>query len=220
VCLSEPIRFPKDMRKSNTDVNSISHWDEEYRTIDPNNCFDGLKNLVFSGMVEDGKKVLDMGCGIGFMCRQVLHDKSSCEVWGIDYSAEGIVKAKIVCPNGNFAVMDIYDTDFEDHSFDYVFCCEVLEHLEKPELVVKEMARVTRGSAMVTVPYLDHIPSMEHIQEFDYPEMEEMFKKYFNKVWVSPMASGRYTKNNKTNEVVYPSGHWDEIFVIAKEPKI
>lgn len=206
------------MRVKQDNINSLAHWEDEYRKEQSNN-YDGLKNIFLSAMVEDGKRVLDVGCGVGFLCNQIKYDRSACEVWGIDFSAVGILRAKTAVQGCSFAVMDLHHMEFGDHTFDYVFCCEVFEHLEDPDVVVKELARVSRNAVIVTVPYKDHIPSAEHIQQYDYEEMRQMFLPYFEQVWVAPMASGRYVKNYNTGEVIYPCGHWDEIFLVAKGPK-
>jgi 2-polyprenyl-3-methyl-5-hydroxy-6-metoxy-1,4-benzoquinol methylase len=45
-----------------------------------------------------------------------------------------------------------YDLPFEDDSFDLVCALEVLEHLERPRDALAELARVSRGALLVSVP--------------------------------------------------------------------
>ncbi len=52
-----------------------------------------------------GKRVLDVGCGNGFMCGQFL--KLGCEVTGIDLSEQGVARARESFPAGRFEVMGV-----------------------------------------------------------------------------------------------------------------
>jgi len=52
-----------------------------------------------------GMRVLDVGCGNGFMCGQFL--KLGCEVTGIDLSEQGVARARESFPAGRFEVMGV-----------------------------------------------------------------------------------------------------------------
>ena len=52
-----------------------------------------------------GKRVLDVGCGNGFMCGQFL--QLGCEVTGIDLSEQGVARARESFPAGRFEVMGV-----------------------------------------------------------------------------------------------------------------
>jgi len=58
--------------------------------------------LLFAGDLR-GKRVLDVGCGNGFTCGQLL--KCGAEVVGVDLSESGINIARKSHPNGRFEVM-------------------------------------------------------------------------------------------------------------------
>ena len=53
----------------------------------------------------------------------------------------------------DFRVGTLYSLDFPDKAFDVVICSEVLEHLEKPEMALKELQRVTKSVLLLTVPH-------------------------------------------------------------------
>ena len=52
----------------------------------------------------------------------------------------------------SFRPASAYDLPFEDDSFDLVCALEVLEHLERPQDALAELARVSRGTMLVSVP--------------------------------------------------------------------
>lgn len=53
-------------------------------------------------------------------------------------------------------VSDIYQIPLEDNSIDTIICIEVLEHTERPWLVVKEIKRLLKpnGICLVTAPFV------------------------------------------------------------------
>jgi 2-polyprenyl-3-methyl-5-hydroxy-6-metoxy-1,4-benzoquinol methylase len=48
--------------------------------------------------------------------------------------------------------LDIYQLDPKQHARETVVCCEVLEHLEHPDLGLRAIARSTKDYAVLSVP--------------------------------------------------------------------
>lgn len=46
---------------------------------------------------------------------------------------------------GNFINGDITKTNFKDKAFDFSYCSHVLEHVEKPDLAIKEIMRISKA---------------------------------------------------------------------------
>jgi SAM-dependent methyltransferase len=86
-------------------------------------------------------RVLDFGCGDGRsidLFRRVLPEAS----WtGVDIEASPEVKSRRRT-DGKFVTYDGYELPFPDRSFDLVYTKQVLEHVRKPELALRELARV------------------------------------------------------------------------------
>jgi ubiquinone/menaquinone biosynthesis C-methylase UbiE len=50
--------------------------------------------------------------------------------------------------------VDVEQLPFENKSFDYVVCCETLEHVLNPIRALNELARVCRKRIFITIPWL------------------------------------------------------------------
>jgi 2-polyprenyl-6-hydroxyphenyl methylase/3-demethylubiquinone-9 3-methyltransferase len=93
-----------------------------------------------------GLRVLDIGCGGGLLAEQFA--ALGCKVTGIDQSLPSLTAAK-----AHAAIMGL-DIDylhgsaehlpFTDKYFDIVCCCDVLEHVDSIDVVIKELARVLK----------------------------------------------------------------------------
>lgn len=100
-------------------------------------------------------KILDAGCGEGFIDRLILDliTPPDTSLTGLEYTREALEIARQMNPEVTYIQGDITAMPFADKSFDIVICTEVLEHLEKPELAIKEIARVCKTDILLTVPH-------------------------------------------------------------------
>ena len=196
--------------------NTERYWDKRYNEIEPEGK-DAQKNEIIANHIVDGTKVIELGCGPGWLVSRIKSQKSGCHVVGVDYSRRAIAEVKkdsrIKAIRADSTKVNIEGAD----SFDYVICCEVLEHLNEPEELVKEMARLSKpgGLSILTTPFGDHIPSSEHVWEFGTESVAKMFEEYFGQSWVYPWASGGGVSVVETGEVVYPGGHLDVIWALG-----
>lgn len=196
--------------------NTQRYWDGRYENFSKEGD-DIQKNEIIANHIIDDSRVIELGCGPGWLLSRIKTKRPNCEVTGVDFSQRAITKLKederIKAIKADFTKKSVG----EDNSYNYVIASEVLEHLEKPGRLVKEMARllVDGGMAILTAPYEDHIPSAEHLWEFTTDDIKEMFSGLFSKFWVYPWASGYRVYVLQTGELVYPPGHLDVIWVIA-----
>ncbi len=126
--------------------------------------------------------VLDVGCSEGYFMK-VIADRRGAEVWGIDISTEGLVKAREVYGQP-VASADAHRLPFADGSFDLVMSTETLEHVLDPEVMVAEMKRVARRHILVTTPISEtadaHEPDFAleqegHVNNFDPATIRTLF---------------------------------------------
>lgn len=100
--------------------------------------------VVLQARIEAGMKaerLLDFGCGDGRsidLFKRLLPQAS----WtGVDIEASPEVDSRRRS-DGHFVTYDGYELPFPDRRFDLVFTKQVLEHVRKPELALREIARV------------------------------------------------------------------------------
>jgi len=89
-------------------------------------------------------KVLDIGCGAGFLTNKLT--KLNYDVTGLDISSSSLDVARQYDPTKKVKYVegDALKLPFEDGTFDFVSAIDFLEHVEQPELVIKEAARVLK----------------------------------------------------------------------------
>ncbi len=105
---------------------------------------------VISDLIEDNKKVLDVGCADGTLM-QFLKENKNINVRGLEISkdkAQECIAKGLTVIEGN-AEKDL--KQFPDKSFDYVVLSQTLQAFLSPELVLDELLRVGK-KAIVTIP--------------------------------------------------------------------
>ena len=96
-----------------------------------------------------GKKLLDVGCGAGYLLEQALEKEINAT--GIDISETAIKKAKTRAPKAKLIQGIGEKLQFPSHSFDIVTCLGSLEHFLNPEKALKEMYRVLKRDGLVCI---------------------------------------------------------------------
>jgi len=106
-------------------------------------ALDDLKNV-------EGK-VLDVGCGAGNIPKAIKKYRSDLEVWGVDISKNAIEMASKNTKGVRFKIASAERLPFVDRYFDAVLMFDVLEHLPKPEIALKEARRVLKENGILHI---------------------------------------------------------------------
>lgn len=92
-------------------------------------------------------------------------------------------------------VSDITKIPVADSSFDVILCTEVLEHIPRPELAIKEFARIIKsgGTIITTAPFasLTHFAPYHYSSGFNSYWYEEIYRSHGLSI-VEMIASGNY----------------------------
>ena len=116
-----------------------------------------LMNKYYSDLLKlvksvNPKKILDAGCGEGFIADKMKNMMPQAIIEGVDIEDSYLEYGKSHFKKLILKKGSLYDIPSEDNTFDLVTCNEVLEHLEYPEKVVKEIVRVSSNYVIISVP--------------------------------------------------------------------
>lgn len=104
------------------------------------------KNIDFSG----ASSVLEIGCGVGAQIRIICRKYPNVTVHGVDISdkqidrAENLLSKEIQEGRVFLKTASASELPHENESFDAVFICFVLEHLNDPNQAIREAKRVLK----------------------------------------------------------------------------
>ncbi|MEJ7583344.1 MAG: class I SAM-dependent methyltransferase [Acidimicrobiales bacterium] len=147
--------------------------------------------------------VIDVGVGEGLALERMI--PGGHPTIGIEYRIDKVRAACTRLPALSGAVADAGMLPFGDRSGDLVTCIELLEHLRPFEPAVEELARITRGRLVVSVPWepffrlgnLGRGKNMarfgndpEHVQWFTPSRLRRALEDEFDRVLIVPAFPG------------------------------
>jgi len=186
--------FNKAFRKNMKNINSQEYWNNiwEKEGITTWRRYPKCYKIV-NEIIGSGKSVLDCGCGVGILLKQ-LKEKGN-EVVGIDISSSAILTIKRdfaipgICaripPIPRSALYFLQNSD----KFDFIVATEFLEHFHFPEKVLTEFIKYA-DRLIISVPNnsLDNSSCIEHYQKFTEQSLRELLLKYYNQVQILPIV--------------------------------
>ncbi len=121
----------------------------------------------FAG-VEDGQRILDVGCGTGSLSRVLMAVGESIDVVGLDPVASYVsfARKRVTGLRAQFQVGTAEALPFRDETFDAALSLLVLQDMADRNRAVLEMARVTRGGGTVAACQWDFRDGMPMLSMF------------------------------------------------------
>lgn len=131
---------------------------DKYNTANPiaRRLMQGFLSSFVELVAKVGKagEALEVGCGEGELSMRM--SRAGWRVRGCDIAEEAVEEARrriaLAQLDIPVQVADIRDVGSLYDPVDLVVCCEVLEHLERPEEAFRTLLSLSRGHVLVSVP--------------------------------------------------------------------
>lgn len=126
--------------------------------------------------LQDTRSILDVGCGNGVVGFDILSRAKTATLTGIDIEPEILIDATHKSPPGHtcfFSAGDGTALPIANAIFDLVTCQYVLQHVNEPVQILREMRRVSRKNAQIIIFEWDDGVN------FTYPPMPKELEKVF-----------------------------------------
>jgi len=106
-------------------------------------------------------RVLEVGCGVGAQTVILAKNNPQANFVSVDISEDYIRQIKRLIREKNISNVqlqkaNVFDLPFSESSFDHVFVCFLLEHLDRPLLALKNLKKVLKPKGSITVIEGDH----------------------------------------------------------------
>lgn len=144
--------------------------DESVRLVDQATTLTEL--LHHDTAYEPGSLVLEAACGVGAQTTTLAAKSPGATILSVDIADESLAAARARTraagvANVVFQRADLYALPFRPESFDHVFVCFVLEHLQRPDAALAGLLRVLKRGGTLTVIEGDHGSAYFHPDSAD-----------------------------------------------------
>lgn len=116
-----------------------------------------MEDLINSLEIRSGDKILDAGCGPGFLIRKVAEKNKgkNLKILGIDSNPKMINYAQKRCanfPEINLKFIDLNkDLGLSEKSFDKIVCSNTLYALENPQKTINQFYRILNSGGYLVI---------------------------------------------------------------------
>jgi len=152
------------------------YYDGRWRSV--------AKDIIDIYELRDGHRILDVGCGKGFLLKDLLLENKNLNIFGLDISQYAINNSEEEV-FGRIHLGTAESLPFPDNSFDFVISLNTIHNFKRNNAIkaVKEIERVSKGKSFIQVDSYYNEKQKEIFESwvltaeyYDYPE--EWLKLY------------------------------------------
>ncbi len=183
--------LPRVQDSSRMNINTQEYWDQVYRQEWSSGAAQTDRYVRDYGQVHDaivalilpGSRVLDIGCGLGLLCRKISQRVQGARVTGVDFApiAVSLAAQRDRTLGIEYLCLDIRTgLSHLAGEFDVVIMGEVLEHLDEPYKAVGDAMGLLRpgGCFVISCPHDDEVPDAEHVRTWGHDELFHLLQPY------------------------------------------
>ena len=111
--------------------------------------FDDFHNMLFSPVEKHKGRVLEVGCGEGYLSNYIFMKGRS--IVSLDIDSLRLIKAKQLNPYLNLIKGDAQCLPFPDNSFDIIISVENIEHLPNVDQHLFEVKRILKPNGIYLI---------------------------------------------------------------------
>lgn len=176
--------------------------------------------------ITPGASVLECGCATGYMTKY-MRDQLRCRVFIIEYEQAAFDIAKEYAEDGICA--DLMADDWLDglrgRTFDYILFTDVLEHLYRPETVLKKIVPLLKedGKILVSLPNIGHndILCKLYYDQWDYMNLgllDDTHIRFFGRNNLDAFFESAGLSIVRQDYAVIPTFQTEQKFSMLNEP--
>ena len=159
-------------------------------------------------------KILDVGCGDGYLAYLIARHNPQAHITGIDDEESGIRQANTMTArtglrNLEFRHVPAGGTPFRDAEFPIVVLADVIEHVPQVPAMLHELKRVLAGGGalIVTTPnrQAESVWDTRHVKEYTARELRRELEAFFSvdMIWGSwPMHYFKMWRRKRAGRIV------------------
>lgn len=133
---------------------------------------------IIAGMVRQGSRVLDLGCGDGMLMKTLASERAA-KGYGIEIDDANVLAALVNGVNVLQGNLERGLASFADASFDTVLLSQTLQAMRNIEALLLDMVRVGR-EAIVSFPNFRYQPNFRQLEAGRMPVSESLPHQWHN----------------------------------------
>jgi len=166
---------------------------ERYDAINPTEANDYFESYAPILVAKARGKVIDLGCGYGYLTERIAKSNNVSKVIGVDKIADFRCKH----PKIEYVTQDLAVNNNLPKDVDTVVSSEFIEHLSEDDfrklipqikLALKDDGVYIGSTPLNPTKKKNFSGSPFHIREYNQKDLENLFKEFFSEVEVNPIS--------------------------------